>query len=159
MASSAIRDGATKTMRCSPPCSRISSAARCPSRDGMSRDNTTSSGSSRMYSSTAWSPSSQSATLKFRVLNRLERRMEDIGLLSTMSTVGAASSSTSVTKPMRIKTTQHAMTHQTTAILLRFRAELKDPPPARPEVSRRFLEQRRSVRPLPVAPVVVGVLV
>ena len=56
--------GATKTILASPPCSRISSAVRWPSRDGISRDITTSSGSKVMYSSTALSPSWQISILK-----------------------------------------------------------------------------------------------
>ena len=143
-ARSAIRVGATNTIRLSPPCSRISKAARWPSREGMSSESTTSSGSRRMYSSTAWSPSSHTSTLKFRVLNRLERRNEDIGLLSTISTVGAASSSISVTKPMPINPTQGAMTHQTTATLPRFQPQLTSLQPGRLGVERRFRESLRS---------------
>ena len=133
-ARSAIREGATKTMRLSPPCSLISNAAKWPSNEGMSRERTTSSGSKRMYSSTAWSPSSQSSTLKFRVLKRLVSRMDDMGLLSTMRTVGADSSSTSVTNPMPINPTQRATTHQSTATLPRLRVELIGLQPGRLEV-------------------------
>ena len=148
-ATSAMRAGATKTMRLSPPCSLISRAARCPSREGMSRERTTSSGSRRMYSSTAWSPSSQSSTLKLRVLKRLVRRMDDMGLLSTTSTVGADSSSTSVTNPMPINPTQPAITHQSTAILPRPERELRGLRRDRLWVGRRFPGSLRSELPPP----------
>ena len=82
--------------------------------------------------------------MKLRVLNKLESRSEDIGLLSTISTVGAASSSISVTKPMPINSTQRAVTHQTTATLPRFRPQLTSLRLERLEAVRRFRESLRS---------------
>ena len=68
LAKSDSRLGAVKTILDSPPCSLISSAAKCPSREGMSRASTTNSGSKRIYSSTAKSPSSHTSILKSFVL-------------------------------------------------------------------------------------------
>ena len=133
-ASEAMRRGAMKTTRSSPPCSRISRAAKWPSNDGRSRERSTNSGSIRMYSSTAWSPSSQMTTLKFLALKRLANRWVDMGLLSTRRTVGAAVSSTSETKPMGINHRQDGPAHQTTATLLPRTMVLKGPRPERPVV-------------------------
>ena len=74
LAKVARRFGATKTIRASPPCSRISNAAICPSSEGISRDIRTNSGSILMYSSTALSPSWQTSMLKSLILKILVRR-------------------------------------------------------------------------------------
>ena len=82
----------------SPPCSLISRAARCPSRDGMSRERTTSSDPSNVLVH-GFVPASQSSTLKFRVLNQVAQPHGRHGVVVNNEHGWCDSSSTSVPVP------------------------------------------------------------